>query len=419
MMDDGNGLRFIAKQPVELQPGDLVDVVGFPELSGGAAPILREAVVRKSGHGPLPQARSVAPEELFKPEQDSRLVRVEGVLVSTRAAGNSLVLELQSRLRTFVARLREGADERVRSLAVGSRLELTGVYVVLGGNRPGQGVASFELLLNSPMDIRVLARPPWWTLERLLVIVGALACILAISALWITQLHRKVEERTAQLEIQIQERQHVEHQRAIEQERSRVAQDLHDELGSGLTEISMLAERARATTVPESKRTGHVGQVGDKAREMVTALDEIVWAMNPRHDSLASLVSYFRLYADRFLGLANIAWHFEGPSDAADCELDSRRRHQLFLAYKEALTNIVRHSGASEVRLALRLQRQEMQITIEDNGCGIPAGMRTEQMDGIANMRDRIEKLGGRFDIGSQSGSGTRLQFYVPLSQKI
>jgi signal transduction histidine kinase len=419
MMDDGNGLRFIAKQPVELVPGDLVDVVGFPELSGGAAPVLREAVVRKSGHGPLPQVRSIPPEELFKPELDSRLVRVEGVLLSARPAGNSLVLELQSRLRTFVARLREGADERVRSLAVGSRLELTGVYAALGGNRAGQGVASFELLLNSPSDIRVLARPPWWTLERLLVIVGALACVLAVSALWITQLHRKVEERTAQLEIQILERERVEHQRAIEQERARVAQDLHDELGSGLTEISMLAERARAATVPEPRRTGHLGQVGDKAREMVTALDEIVWAMNPGHDSLASLVSYFRLYADRFLGLANIAWRFEGPSDAADCELDSRRRHQLFLAYKEALTNIVRHSGASEVRLAVRIQDQVMQITVEDNGRGIPAGIRTEQMDGIANMRARIEKLGGRFEIDSQSGSGTRLQFYVPLTEKL
>jgi signal transduction histidine kinase len=253
----------------------------------------------------------------------------------------------------------------------------------------------------------------------LLVIVGALACVLAISALWITQLHRKVEERTAQLEIQIQERQRVEHQRAIEQERARVAQDLHDELGSGLTEISMLAERSRAATLSEPRRTGHLGQVGDKAREMVTALDEIVWAMNPGHDSVASLVSYFRLYADRFLGLANIAWRFDGPPETADCELDSRRRHQLFLAYKEALTNIVRHSGASEVHLTLVIERQEMRLTVADNGRGLPAGMRTEQMDGIANMRARIEKLGGRFEIASQSGSGTRLQFHVPLSQKI
>ncbi len=419
MLDDGNGLRFTAKQALELQPGDLVDVAGFPELSGGAAPVLREAVVRKSGHGPLPQPRTVAPDDLFKPEQDSRLVRVEAVLLNTREVGNGLVLELQSRLRTFVAQLHQGADERLRSLAVGSRLELVGVYAAEGGNRAGQGVASFALLLNSAADIRVLARPPWWTLERLLVIVGALACVLAISVLWITQLHRKVEERTAQLELQIHERQRIEHQRALEQERARVAQDLHDELGSGLTEISMLAERARAVSVPESKRAGHLGQVGDKAREMVTALDEIVWAMNPRHDSLASLVSYFRLYADRFLGLANIAWRFEGPSESADCELDSRRRHQLFLAYKEALTNIVRHSGASEVGLTLRVEDREMHLTLQDNGRGLPPGPRKEPMDGVANMRARLEKLGGRFEISSAPARGTTLHFHVPLTETI
>ena len=135
--------------------------------------------------------------------------------------------------------------------------------------------------------------------------------------MWITQLHRKVEQRTAELENQIQERQRVEHQRAMEQERARIAQDLHDELGSGITEISMLAARAGSASAPDEKRARYLEQMGDKAREMVTALDEIVWAMNPKHDSLVSLVSYFCLYADRFLGLANIAWRLEGAVGSA------------------------------------------------------------------------------------------------------
>ncbi len=88
----------------------------------------------------------------------------------------------------------------------------------------------------------------------------------------------------------------------MEQERARIAQDLHDELGSGLTEISMLGARARSASAPVEKRGRYLEQMGEKARQMVTALDEIVWAMNPTHDSLASMVSYFSLYADRFLG---------------------------------------------------------------------------------------------------------------------
>jgi signal transduction histidine kinase len=307
------------------------------------------------------------------------------------------------------------ANAAAPSLAPGSRLELTGVYAGLGGNRAaGQDIAAFELLLNSPKDIRILARAPWWTLKRLLVIVGALACVLAGAALWITQLHRQVEERTAELGAQIQERQRLEHQRAMEQERARIAQDLHDELGSGITEISMLAARARSATAPDEKRGGYLDHVAGKARELVTALDEIVWAMNPRHDSLASLVSYFSLYADRFLGLANIAWRLDGLTRAPDQAVDSRRRHQLFLAFKEALNNVVRHSGATEVRLNIRCTAGELLLSIADNGCGLPTSARSADMDGVTNMRARIEKLGGRFAITSETGRGTTVQFNVP-----
>ena len=191
------------------------------------------------------------------------------------------------------------------SLPVGSQLELTGVYSGQGGNRAvGQDISSFELLLNSPADIPVLARPPWWTLERLLIIVGALACVLAVTVLWITQLHRQVEATHRRTGSPDQERQRVEHQRAMEQERARIAQDLHDELGSGITEISMLGTRAESAAAP-TKSEAYLEQMGDKAREMVTALDEIVWAMNP---------------APRFAGVAGqlflpLRGPFSGPGE--------------------------------------------------------------------------------------------------------
>jgi signal transduction histidine kinase len=290
-------------------------------------------------------------------------------------------------------------------------LELTGTYVSQGA---GQDAASFGLLLNSPSDVVVLARPPWWTLEKLLVILGALACVLAVTVLWITQLHRKVEQRTVELEIQIQKRQRVEQQHTMEQERARIAQDLHDELGSGLTEISMLGARARSASVPLETRGGFLEQMANKARQMVTALDEIVWAMNPTHDSLASMVSYFSLYAERFLGLANIAWRLEGPLKPDDHAVDSRHRHQLFLAFKEALTNVVRHSGATEVRLNIQVEKGQVRLSIADNGRGWAEVGQSDGMDGVANMRARMEKLGGRFAVDSKAGQGTIVRFDLP-----
>ena len=273
-------------------------------------------------------------------------------------------------------------------------------------------LASFELLLDSPADIRVLARPPWWTLRRLLVMVGMLACILVVAVLWITQLHRKVEERTVQLKEQIQKRQSIEQHRVMEQERARIAQDLHDELGSGLTEIGMLA----AIPAAISNSNQHLDQIADRARHMVTALDEIVWAMNPKHDSLESLGSYLCLYADRFLKLANITCRLKGTLDLPARTLNPIHRHEFFLAFKEALTNVVRHSGATEVRLNIRIIGKRLRLSLADNGGGLRSIPPTPGRNGLTIMRARLEKIGGRFAIASQAGRGTTLRFYLPLN---
>jgi signal transduction histidine kinase len=363
----------------------------------------------------LSEAKLLPVDQLTRADYDATLVRVKGLLASVRDTPTERILEIQSGVRTFAARL-SATPPPPAPPPVGSLLELTGVDASLGANRAaGQDISGFELLLNSPADIRVLALPQWWTLERLLIIVGALACGLAVTVLWITQLHRKVEQRTTELAAQIQERQRVEQQHAMEQERARVAQDLHDELGSSLTEISMLGARAHSPAATDEKRKLYLEQMSVKAREMVAALDEIVWAMNPRHDSLSSLVSYFCLYADRFLSLANITWRLEGTSVPDDLVVDSRHRHQLFLAFKEGLTNVVRHSGAKEVRLGIGLENGRVRLSIADNGRGLPASLRTENMDGVANMRARLEKLGGRFEITSEPGRGTTLRFFVPV----
>lgn len=411
MMDGNNGVRFILKHPSDLQVGDVVDAVGFPELST-ASPVLREAVVRKRSHAPLPPARLLEASDLTRADLDSTRVKIKAVLVDQRTTPSEQALEMRVGLRSFLARL-TGTNHTVLDIPAGSQLELTGTYASQSVN---QSVASFELLVDSPPDVVVvLARPPWWTLQKLLIMLGALACVLAVTVLWITQLHRTVAQRTAELETQIRERQRVEQEHAMEQERGRIAQDLHDELGSSLTEISMLGVRAQAVSTPAEKRGAYLQQMSDKARQMVTALDEIVWAMNPTHNSVASMVSYFSIYAERFLGLANIAWVLDGPFEADHCVLDSRHRHQLFLAFKEALTNVVRHSKASEVRLNFQMKQNQIRLTISDNGQGWARGDQTEGMDGVINMRTRLQKLGGRFEITSKTGAGTVVRFDVPL----
>jgi signal transduction histidine kinase len=391
----------------------MVEVVGFPELSG-AAPVLRAAVARKTGHAGLPAPTKLAPDDLIVFGLDSTLVRVEGMLAGIRDTGTNLVLHMQSGSWRYLARL--NGKGPIHALRIGSRLELTGVYCAQGGYVAlGADVAPVDLLLNDLAGIVVLARPPWWTLKRLLVTVSVLAIALAVTGLWITQLRRQVEERTAELAVQNQNRQQLEQKRALEQERTRIAQDLHDELGSDIATISMLAARAQFASAPEEKRSEYLDQVRGKARDMVAALDEIVWAMNPGHDTLGSLVDYLGRYAERFLGLANIAVRLEHGSEPAALSVDSRLRHQVFLAFKEALANVVHHAAASEVRVSIETGSDELRVRVADNGRGLPAGHRPEDLNGLANMRDRVEKLHGHFEINGAPGPGTTVRFSVPL----
>src|SRR5206468_9118970 len=125
---------------------------------------------------------------------------------------------------------------------------------------------SFDLLLNSAADITVLRQPSWWTVRRALTAAGVLAGSLAMAFVWITLLRRKVEERTLQLQKQIEARQLVEQHRAMEQERTRVAQDLHDELGAGLTEVGILGALAKNPAIPVEKKEHYLDQLTQAAR---------------------------------------------------------------------------------------------------------------------------------------------------------
>ena len=410
MMVGASGVRFIANSFGQLVPGNIVDVAGYPQL-GGASSLLRQAEAIKTGHASLPEARTLPAGHLVNTEWDATRVQVEGVLTETSKAGSDRLLILQDGAQNFVARVSAG-DEVLQSLPIGSRLELVGVYAVQEGRQGfNHQTGSFEVLLNSMSDVKILARPPWWTLRRLLVVVGTLAGVLVIAILWITQLHRTVEERTVQLTKEIEERRRIEQHRATEKERARVAQDLHDELGSGLTEISMLA----AMRTADEGSSQHLDQIGDRARDMVTALDEIVWAMSPKHDSLESLGSYLCLYADRFLKLMNITCNLKGTFELPAQDLNSVHRHEFFLAFKEGLANVVHHSGATEVRLSIRIIGHRLRVSLADNGSGLGRVPPTLGNDGLASMRIRMEKIGGRFAIASKAGRGTTLRFYLPL----
>jgi signal transduction histidine kinase len=235
--------------------------------------------------------------------------------------------------------------------------------------------------------------------------------------IWILLLRRTVEERTAQLQNEIEERQRVEQHRLMEQERTRVAQDLHDELGTGLTQVALLGSLAKNPSLPTERKSLYLDQLSEAARALVTGLDEIVWAVNPKYDSVSSLASYFALFSQRFLNLAGIACRFDAAKNLEDHPLDARLRHSIFLAFKEALNNVVRHSRATEVQLKIDVISNELMISITDNGGGFAVNSDSPGSDGIAGTQHRMEGLGGRCVINSNLGSGTTVKISLPLKR--
>lgn len=414
MTDDGFGWRLEPVHQADFKPGDTVEAVGLVEL-GGPSPILREAIARTTGHLPLPSAQPLVLGETNATD-DSSLVWLKGVLLSDKRNGLERELGLQTGLRNFVARLPAGNESAV-TWPIGSLLKLTGVISDLGSSPPErQNVNSFELLLSSPADVELVARPPWWTLNRLLTAVALLATGLALTFIWVSLLRRQVERRTIQLKREISERQKAEQERAIEQERSRIARDLHDDLGSRVTAINMLAVTSLGNKPVADGSLERLQMIADKSRRLVTTLDGLVWAVNPQNDTVAALAEYLASFAEEFLAKTGIICSIELPHEFPHQIIASEIRHNTLLAASEALNNAVRHAHPGEVRLQLTLSPRELAICIRDNGCGFDPAKMTSG-NGLSNIHERMHRVNGHCRIESVPGNGTSICLMIPLEQ--
>ncbi len=416
------GMEVQTKTLEPLQLGDRVAALGFVS-QGEYTPILQDAIFRKISTGPpLPPAR-VTLDEALKGKHDCRLITVTAKLLDRALHGSERYLILQDGDFIFQAYLKpaEGPDA-FAGLENGSRVSVTGVCKIDPGDwQAGEEwrARSFRVGLRSAADIVVLQSPPWWTLKKLLWIAGGLGLVALAASGWVMVLRRQVVERTRQLEKQIQERQRAERGREIERERARVAHDLHDDLGAGLTEVNMLSSLVKSSTTTAEEKNRYLDDLTETARRMVTSLDEIVWAVNPRNDTIASLASYFGSYAQRLLELASVPCGLDVAEDLPEHPLDPKFRQEIFLAFKEALTNIVRHAQATQVWLRISVRNEQLVLELADNGQGFDLGERKAGDDGLANIKERLKSLGGDCEITSDRQKGTTVRFQAPLPKRL
>lgn len=253
-----------------------------------------------------------------------------------------------------------------------------------------------------PARIQVIVTPHFWQTPWFYLTAGALVLAAAAGTGWFGA-RTRMKVRIQALKIR----------NAREAERARIARDLHDDLGASLTEISILAALA-AEDAEKTPLQPSLDQLSAKAKHVVSGLDEIVWAVNPREDTLRSLVDYIAAFAREFLDIARMPLRVDVTGEIPDVPLAAAQRHGVFLAAREALNNIVKHSGAKEVNLHVTTSEELLEIRIEDNGRGFEPDYATGG-EGLGNLRVRMQEAGGDCRIDTHPGQGTVVFLTLPL----
>jgi signal transduction histidine kinase/ligand-binding sensor domain-containing protein len=233
----------------------------------------------------------------------------------------------------------------------------------------------------------------WFRVFAVLLLIGCSAGAVRYAVM--RRLHQKMEL--------------LRRQQAVERERARIAKDIHDDLGANLTLIAVLGDLAK-----QDKAGERIEKMASTARLAVKSLDEIVWAVNPRNDTLAHLIDYTGQFAADYLRAAGVRCLLDVPEHTPPREVPTNVRHNVFLVVKEALQNIVKHAHATEVWLRVSATTLGLRIVIEDNGSGFERAPEDALADGLRNMHQRMKELGGECRIQSRVGAGTEIIVEMP-----
>jgi signal transduction histidine kinase len=244
--------------------------------------------------------------------------------------------------------------------------------------------------------------PPWWQTWWFRILAGSLIIGLLII---VTRFYyqRKMEQQKAFLE----------KKQAIEKERTRIATDMHDDLGAGLSRIKFLSETIGMKKQKQLPIEEDIDKIREYSHEMIDKMGEIVWALNEKNDSLSDLLSYTRSYAAEYLSQNGIQCTVNLPEDLSSAFVSGEIRRNIFLAIKEILHNVVKHSQANRVVIEMNVNNGLL-IQIQDDGIGFDRGNIRPFSNGLANIEKRMKDIGGHVEI--QSTKGTAIKLKMPLS---
>jgi ligand-binding sensor domain-containing protein/signal transduction histidine kinase len=252
------------------------------------------------------------------------------------------------------------------------------------------------IVSERPAHIAFTIRPPFWQQWWFLL---AAACVLG-GLVYLAYLYR------------------VRQLLQVERLRTRIATDLHDDIGASLTRIALLSDIAKDEAQRAAPHLTEVAaRIGTDARDLLEAVSTLVWSIDPRHDQFDDLLTMMKDFAQDMFEGKRITYNFSADPSLSSCRISVETRRNLLLIYKEAVNNIVRHSRCTEVHVDMTIRGDNLVLVITDNGLGLAASA-GRVGHGIANMQRRTATLGGTFSIMSPQGKGTCVEVHIPVSAR-
>jgi signal transduction histidine kinase/ligand-binding sensor domain-containing protein len=258
---------------------------------------------------------------------------------------------------------------------------LPGNYVLKVKAANNDGIWSSEEKLN------LVVNAPFWQQTWFYILSAMLFLVIIIYITWFVS-HQKILKRLRQLE----------KQHAIDAERNRISRDMHDEIGSGLTHIALLSELIQTQKKTDNAIKSDLGNISIAARKLVESMSEIIWALNPQNDSLENLLSYMREQMQQHFEPFELKLTINFPDEVGPVKLTNEQRRNLYLVTKEALNNVMKHSGAKKVQLTFSPEPEGLNFEVHDDGTGMPEKLTRATGNGLKNMRKRMEDIGGRIE---------------------
>jgi len=454
--DETGGLQIKTRLTDTVLPGEVVEAVGFPAVDD-FLPVLEDAVFRKTGEPRVvlePHAATVA--ELQQGLHHADLITLTGRLIDRLARGigqnvdDSAIrttLVLQTTNLYFVAE-KDTTEQNslLSSIPIGSLVEVTGICL-LESDADGK-IKSIRVLLPTSHDVRILEKPGWLTPRHLLVSLAVVVAVLLLVAGWSVmvsknnlvlkslvreketaqhelqeahdQLEARVRERTAQLKVEMTTRKESELQfRAVLTERTRLAQELHDTLEQTMTGIALQLDLvANLSEKNPGNASNHLKLARSLMRQSQVDLRHSVWGLRSRATEKFNLANALMTNGRQIAGDAGIHIGMETSGEAGS--LSEIAEENLLRIGQEAITNVVKHSGATRMKIELHFNPEKVVLQITDDGKGFMPEACAGPSDGhfgLLGIRERTERLSGQVEVASAPDQGTCVRVEIPVTE--